>query len=151
MAHAMAGMRQLVAAAEKRFGGEAATLVSGKQTLKLSGALADAEVQQTGDRATVIPSGGDGMKLPMKRIDGNWRIDVGLLTRGEDISYIVKQLRAVGQIAPQMSKDVEAGKFASVRELQREMARTIASTAFNRPSATQPATREAPGAEVVPF
>jgi hypothetical protein len=126
MAQAMPGMRRLVAAAEVKFGDEAHSLVAGKQTLNLSGTLADAEVQMNGERATVIPVGGDGTKFPMKRIDGKWKIDVGLLTRGEDISDIVKQLRVVGQVAPQLTKDVEAGKFKTAQALRREMSRSVA-------------------------
>jgi hypothetical protein len=122
MAAAMSGMRQLVAAAEKQFGPAAYTLVAGRRTLRISGALANAEVQMNGDRATVIPSGGEDTKLPMKRIEGNWKVDIGMLTRGEDIGGIVKQLRAVGATAPRLTKDVEAGKFKGVNEVQRAMA-----------------------------
>ena len=125
MARAMSGMRQLVAAAEKKFGEDAQVLVAGKQTLRLSGTLADAQVQLDGDRATVI-SAGDGTRFPMKRIDGKWKVDVGLLTRGEDINDIVKQLNVVGEVAPRLSKDVEAGKFKTIRDVRRELSRAAA-------------------------
>jgi hypothetical protein len=144
MAQAMSGMRQLVAATQAKFGGEAESLVAGKQTLKMSNTLADAEIQINGERATIIPSGGDGTRIPMKRIDGQWKIDIGLMTRGEDISYIVKELRALGEIAPKISKDVEAGKFTTVTEIRREMSRSVNSTVFNPASVLLPATNPAP-------
>jgi hypothetical protein len=145
MAQAMSGMRQLVATTQAKFGGEAESLVAGKQTLKMSNTLADAEIQINGDRATIIPTSGDGVKIPMKRIDGNWKIDIGLMTRGEDISYIVKELRALGEIAPKISRDVEAGKFTTVTEIRREMSRSVNNTVFNPASVMMlPATNPAP-------
>jgi hypothetical protein len=144
MAKAMSGMRELSAATQAKFGAEAESLVSGKQTLKMSNTLADAEIQINGERATIIPTSGDGLKIPMKRIDGNWKIDVGLMTRGEDISYIVKQLRALGEIAPKLSKDVEAGKFTTVTEIRREMSRSVTTTVFNPAAVILPATNPAP-------
>ena len=146
MAQAMAGMRQLVAATQAKFGGEAESLIAGKQTLKMSNTLAEAEIQINGERATIIPTSGDGLKIPMKRIDGSWKVDVGLMTRGEDISYIVKELRALGEIAPRMSKDVEAGKFATVTEIRREMSRSVSNSVFNPSSVILPATNPAPDA-----
>jgi hypothetical protein len=149
MAQAMSGMRQLVAAAEAKFGNEANSLVAGRQTLRMSGALAAAEVQMNGERATIVPAG-DSMKIPMKQIDGNWKIDVGALTRGEDITSIVKQLRAVGEIAPQMSKDVEAGKFKTVREIQRAMARSVAERVSGVPSRVPTTIEATPVEEFAP-
>jgi hypothetical protein len=137
MARAMSGMRQLVAAAEKKFGEDAQLLVAGKQTLRLSGTLADAQVQLDGDRATVV-SAGDGTKFPMKRIDGQWKIDVGLLTRGEDISDIVKQLNVVGEVAPRLSRDVEAGKFKTIRDVRRELSRAAAQAVGVEMPTTEP-------------
>ena len=146
MAQAMSGMRKLMIAAQARFGAEAQSLVAGRQTLQLSGSLGDAEVQMNGDRATVIPSGGDGTKLPMKRIDGNWKIDVGLLTRGEDITSIVKQLRVVGMVTPQMSKDVEAGKFQSIIDVRRAITKSVVESFYDPAAATRPTTNQAPSA-----
>ena len=125
MARAMSGMRQLVTAAEQKFGEDAQSLVAGKQTLRLSGTLADAQVELNGDRATVVSSG-DGARFPMKRIDGKWKIDVGLLTRGEDISDIVKQLNVIADVTPRLSKDVEAGKYKTIRDVRRELSRAVA-------------------------
>ena len=137
-ARAMSGMRQLVAAAEKKFGEDAQDLVAGKQNLSLSTALADAQVQLDGDRATVV-SAGDGTRFPMKRIDGKWKIDVGLLTRGEDIGDVVKQLNAVGELAPRLSKDVEAGKFKTIRDVRRELSRAAAEATGVVMPTTEPA------------
>ena len=141
MTRAMTGMRQLVTASQAKFGAEAQSLVAGKQTLQLSGALTDAEVQMTGDRATVVPTGGDGTKIPMKRIDGNWKIDVGMLTRGQDITMVVKQLRAVGEAAPTLAKDVEAGKYKTIRDVRVEITRLVVESMYPG-AATRPAVGE---------
>jgi len=138
VARAMSGMRRLVAAAEKKFGDDAQLLVAGRQTLRLSGTLADAQVQLDGERATVIAAGRDGMRFPMKRIDGNWKLDVGLMTRGEDIGDIVKQLRVVGDIAPRLTQDVEAGKYKSIRDLRRELSRATAEAVGIASPTTEP-------------
>jgi hypothetical protein len=142
MAPAMSGMRQLTDAAHSKFGAEADALVAGKQTLHMSTTLTDAEIQMNGERATVIPTGGDGVKIPMKRINGNWKIDVGLLTRGDDITYVVKELRALAEIAPRMTKDVEAGKFKTVQEVRREITRSVSEAVFSSSSVHPPTTTE---------
>jgi hypothetical protein len=80
----------------------------------------------------------------MKRIDGKWKIDVGLLTRGEDIGNVVKQLTVVGELAPRLSKDVEAGKFKTIRDVRRELSRAAAEATGVVPHTTEP-TRSPPG------
>ena len=145
MAQSTSGMKKLVAVTETRFGSEAQNLMVTKNALHMSKAVASAEVQFNGERATVVTAG-EALKIPMKRVEGNWKIDVGALTRGEDLTQAVKQLRALGVVAPQLAKQVEAGKFTSVKDIQKALAQAVVETLF-RPGAapaTVPATPATP-------
>ena len=142
MTSAMRGMKTLLSATEKKFGAESNLLVAQRGMLTFSQSLRDAEVQMNGDRAT-ITSGPSKTTLFLKNIDGKWKIDVGALTRGQDISGLVKHLRALGQVAPQVSADVEAGKFRTVKEIEREMQGRMLQTAYGI-EVTPPSTAPAP-------
>ena len=146
MTAAVSGMRTLVNAAEKKFGAEAYGLIAQRETLNLTEGLRDAEVKLEGNRAMILPSTAHKMEpLPMKNIDGKWKLDVGTFTRGEDLTNVVKQLRVIGQTAPQLAKDVESGKIQTVRDVQREMGSQVMRQVFNiaepATAPTAPATR----------
>jgi hypothetical protein len=132
MTAAVSGMRTLVNAAEKKFGAEAYGLIAQRETLNLTEGLRDAEVKLEGNRAMILPSTAHKMEpLPMKNIDGRWKLDVGSFTKGEDLGNVVKQLRVIGEEAPKLAKGVESGKFQTVRDVQREMGSQVLRQAFN--------------------
>jgi hypothetical protein len=141
MTAAMSGMRTLVNASEKRFGGEAHTLLATKDSLTMSAGIPTAEVKTEGNRATLVAAPGVQMpSMPMKQVDGKWKFDVGTFTRGEDITRVVKQFHVVGEITPKLAKDVEEGKFKTVKEVRLAIGREVAREVFGVRDVTTAAT-----------
>ena len=78
--------------------------------------LADGQVDIRGERASVKPKEGNIVEL--QRIDGKWRVDIGTLTKGEDVSELIRFLRAAGLSARQVADEIEAGRITSMQQVQ---------------------------------
>jgi hypothetical protein len=118
LAHATTGMRKLRASATRRFGEtETKRVIDPRSPLDLSQRLKDADVASDGNVATITPKDGQN-PLKLKNVDGEWKVDVGALTRGQDITRAAPLFHAVGVAATEAAAELDAGKYQSVRELQ---------------------------------
>jgi hypothetical protein len=119
MAESSSGMSRLTTAASGKLGEEARRLAEQHAGIGIASLIANGNVDQQGDRATVRSK--DGRSVQLQRIDGKWRVDVGALSKGQDVSQVVQFLRAAGLAARQVADDIEAGRVASLPEVQDAM------------------------------
>src|SRR5439155_17020236 len=88
MADATAGMRALREAATRKFGADVQRVIDPHTTIDLSAKLKDADVVSDGKSATITPKDGQN-QIKLKRVEEGWKVDVGALTRGQDITQAV--------------------------------------------------------------
>jgi hypothetical protein len=124
MAESASGMIRLTSAAGARLGDEARKLAEQHAAIGMTKMIAQGTVDQQGDRATVSTREKAG-QMQLQRSDGRWRVDVGALTRGRDVSQVVIFLRAAGLAARQVADDIDAGRLTSLPAAQEAMVMRI--------------------------
>ena len=121
LAHASFALKHLVQSTRARFGEEAAGLLRGSVPLDTSVSLEAGEVtvdDGDGTRATVTPQDGR-ISVPVQRTDeGVWKVDVGALIRGDDITRSIPVLRVVAAALKDVTAQVDAGKFQKMEEVK---------------------------------
>jgi hypothetical protein len=140
MADATSGMRALRAAAVKRFGKDADRIIDPRTPLNVSAKLKEADVAGDENTATVTPKDGQ-IVIHLKHDEEGWKVDVGTLTRGQDITDVIPSFHAVGKAAATVGKEIDDGKYNSVAEVQAALDRaSMAELARQRDAATAPST-----------
>lgn len=134
MAHAASNLRKLYDAAEEKFGASAAQDLLARSGMSASEGIAAGQVVMEGDYATVMPRNAIS-PVPLKRIRGLWKVDIGALIKGQDMSLAIPTLRALGTAADRVSGEVSAGKYASVEEVKAAMGTGILSSMGQVPQA----------------
>jgi hypothetical protein len=120
MAESASGMSRLTTVAGARLGDEAKKLTEQHASISMAKMVADGTVDQQGERATVSTKEKSG-RMQLMRSDGRWLVDVGALTRGQDVSQVVIFLRAAGLAARQVADDIDAGRLTSLAAAQEAM------------------------------
>ena len=140
MADATSGMRTLRSAAVKRFGRDADRIIDPRTPLNVSEKLKDADVAGDEHSATVTPKDGQNV-IHLKHDDEGWKVDVGTLTRGQDITDVIPTFHAVGKAAATVGKEIDEGKYKSVAEVQAALDRAaVTALARQREATTGPTT-----------
>jgi len=114
----------LEAAALKKFGKDGAALTKG-QAMKIPDV--DKSIEKvTGDSATLTPPDGKGQPMTMKKVSGKWKVDISSM--GKDPKQSDAMMAQIGPMFANMTKamnemttDVNAGKFKTVKEAQAGM------------------------------
>ena len=113
MAQSSSGMKRMLAAAHAKFGDDSKRLDTIRGTTDIVKTLDDADVAEDGDRATVTSKDGHD-SLQLHRRDGEWKVDIGALIRGQDVSHAIPVFRAAGVATRNVADDIESGKCASI-------------------------------------
>jgi hypothetical protein len=112
MAQSAMGIKQLHAAATTKFGDQANKILQ-TQSLSVTKNLANADVDPGETRAIVRSRDGRDVIALQKTEDG-WKVDVGALIKGKDVTNVVPFFRAAGVAARSVADDITAGKLATV-------------------------------------
>ena len=131
MASMMGAAGKLHDAAAARFGPKEADKVAGPIT---GNADAAREIEQSqekvdGDTATIVTPKGPANALQLKKIDGDWRID---LTRFPQRSELVRQIpmySAMQKVLSQGAADISSGKYRSAEDAGQEITGRLAAVA----------------------
>jgi len=113
MAQSSSGMKRLLAAAHAKFGDDAKRLEMLHSPTDIVKTLRDADVAEDADRATVTSKDGHD-SLQLHRRDGEWKVDIGALIRGQDVSHAIPVFHAAGVATNKVADDIESGKCASI-------------------------------------
>ena len=119
------------------------------EEVPLARKFAEGDVEQNALLATLKSKDGRD-KLQLKNIDGQWKVDIGALIQGRDVSAIVPMFRAVGTASRKLADEIESGKCKTVDEARTGMAKLLetAVTAEKQAqieAATKPAVAEPVG------
>ena len=128
------------AAAVKKFG-EAAVgeVLRAPGTIDTSEALAKGDVAIEGERATVSPADGKvTTTIPLQLVDGNWKVDIGALIKGEDVVNSIPVLRALAATAREMAAAIESGKYATAEEMKKDLQVRLGRVMSGIPDAAAP-------------
>ena len=124
MAQSSSGIKRLNSAATARFGQEAQKIIQGQGPMNVSKNLAEGDVEQDAERATVRSKDRKD-EVQLLKIDGQWRVDVGALIKGKDVTRVVPFFRAAGLAARQVADDVDAGRISSAEDARKAMATRV--------------------------
>lgn len=132
LTQSVASRNRLAAAAAAKFGDEGKSLAPQNRTgpADMDKWLADAEVQESGDTATVTPKDHPGQKLTLKRINGEWKIDLSSMPGASMLSSMMPMMKKMNQANDELAADIQAGKYATVADAQKASAQTMMSTVF---------------------
>jgi len=136
MVEAMAGMfksmSDLKAAAASKYGPE--NSISKDKDMDLAKDIDEAEFKTEGDVATMIKKNNPDDKDPLKlkKIDGNWKVDLGSMSASES-AQITKMAPAMKKAFDELRSEIEAGKHATADAAQAEMGKKMA-TAMGMPA-----------------
>ena len=86
--------------------------------------LKEGDVEQNAERATVRSKDGKD-SIQLQCTDGQWRVDIGALIRGQDVVRVVPVFRAAGIAARKVADDIESGKCKTVDEAKQSMSAQI--------------------------
>ena len=139
MCHATHSLKQLGKLAHDKFGAEAELTLRGSGSTDASEALAAGEVSFDGDdRATITPTVGQAVVPVHKSEDGDdWKVDVGALIKGDDITRAIPLLKVVTNAATDVYADVQSGKLKSADETKTALQQRILTLAGQRGTGTQ--------------
>jgi len=143
MADATSGMRKLRAAAVNRFGKDADRIIDPRTPLNVSAKLKDADVAGDEHSATVTPKDGQNV-IHLKHDEEGWKVDVGTLTRGQDITNVIPTFHSVGKAAATVGKEIDEGKYNSVAEVQAALDRAAMAELIRLRDTTAPSTQGVP-------
>jgi hypothetical protein len=107
------GITRLRAAATTRFGEDALHKIEPGAMPDVSSRLERADVKLDGDVATVTPTSGTSPMRLKKTADG-WKVDIGALIRGSDVTRLIPTFKAMGESAGDVAAQIEGGKLASI-------------------------------------
>jgi len=124
MADSSSGMNRLTVIASARLGEEARKIAEQHAQINMTKVLSEGAVDIQGNRATLRSK--DGGSVHLQKTDNQWRVDVGALSKGQDVSQVVTFLRAAGLAARQVADDIDAGRVKTITEAQDVMVARVA-------------------------
>ncbi len=124
MAESSSGLKILEKAANAKFGDDAKRMNTLRGPSNIVSLLMDADVDENGDRAKVVSKNGQD-SLQLQKTNGQWKVDIGALVRGQDISHAVPMFVAAGQATRKVADDINSGKCTTVDAALMEMATEI--------------------------
>lgn len=115
----VSGMKKLQDAMTAKFGAEETKSMTGRASNGMSDMLKkldDADEKVSGDTAVVTPKGG-GRPINLKKIDGNWKVDLSELSKAS----ASPMFESIGKAASETADEVNAGKYKSAAEARKAM------------------------------
>jgi hypothetical protein len=132
--------KKFVAAAQEKFGPAAAMLGNMVNIAAAMQTMKTANITVNGDDGMITPPNGGPPKKQFVRVDGQWKIYVGVPDESEKPK--LAQLAKLNAALPTLTADIQAGKYASMPEMLKALGAAIgapgATPAENPP--TPPAT-----------
>jgi hypothetical protein len=131
MCHATHALKELGKLAHEKFGEDAERTLRGAGSIDASEALAAGEVTFDGDaRATVNPTVGQAIVPVQKNEDDDlWKVDVGALIKGDDVTRAIPLLKVVATAAAEVQADLAGGKLKNIDETKTALMRRITAAA----------------------
>jgi len=140
MCHATHALKQLGKLAHEKFGEEAEQTLRGTGSIDASVSLGAGEVAfdgDAGDRATVTPTVGQAVVPVQKNEDEQWKVDIGALIKGDDITRAIPLLKVVATASADVQADLEAGKLKSAEDTKTALQQRIITLAGQRGTGTR--------------
>lgn len=114
MAGMMSGMLKLKAASIAKFGDAGKDIAGSSDDVEISKQIETAEVKEEGDVATLITKKDEGKPLQLKKVGGEWKVDISSMTQGEDVSKAMPLFKAMSEAMTELTKEITDGKYADV-------------------------------------
>jgi hypothetical protein len=125
MTHATASLRKLGSACRDKFGEASNSVMKEAGGVDASVALQDSTIEFDGEEAATVTPHEGKVVVPVRLVEGSWKVDIGALIKGDDITNSIPLLKTVGTAAEQLTPEVVSGKYKTPQEvklaLQRKM------------------------------
>ena len=127
LASSVASRKRLDAAAVAKFGDEAKSFSGDNR----SGApdvekwVTDADVVENGDTATVTPKDHTQRGVSLKKIDGQWKIDLSATPGMDRVSTMLPMLQKMNAANEELASEIAAGKYPTVKEAKAAQAQKM--------------------------
>jgi len=130
MTQSVASRNRLAEAAVAKFGDDGKSLAPQNRTgpADMDKWLADAEIKESGDTATVTPKDHPEQKLSLKRFNGDWKIDLSSMPGVSMLSSMMPMMKKMNQANDELAADIQAGKYATLADAKRASAQKMMST-----------------------
>lgn len=131
MASMMGAAGKLHDAAAARFGPKDADKVAGPIT---GNADAAREIEQSqekveGDTATIVTAKGPANALQLKKIEGDWKIDLARFPQKSELAHQIPMFNAMQKVLSQAASDISAGKYRTAEDAAKEITGRLSATA----------------------
>ena len=139
MCHATHALKELAKASKAKFGEAGDKELRGAATVDASIAFANGEVTMDGeDRATVAPTGGQ-TAVPVQRNpdDDTWKVDIGALIKGDDVTHSIPLLKVLAQAANEVRTEMQAGKLNTPEDVKKSLSGKIVQLAHESGAPTK--------------
>jgi hypothetical protein len=139
LASSVTSRKRLDAAAVAKFGDDAKAF-SGQNR---SGApevekwVADAEVVENGDTATVTPKDHSQRGVSLKKIDGQWKIDLSATPGMDQMSTMLPMLQKMNAANDELASEIAAGKYPTAKEAKAAQAQKMMASVVGAAGAGQ--------------
>jgi hypothetical protein len=122
LAEVAAQNAKLREAAKAKFGEEASKKIAKKMTSEeLAKQLDEAEIKENGDTATITSKENPGNPLTLKKVDGQWKVDMLSGAAGAQTAQQLPLIKAFGTLMSELATEINDGKYKTVDEAQSAM------------------------------
>jgi hypothetical protein len=114
--NAQVSRKKLEDAAVAKFGEEGRSMASGGDSQANYDKLADADVKQDGDSATVTPKDHSlpGGGIVLKKVNGDWKIDMSATPGMDQMAAMLPMISKMSGMNDELAGEISAGKYKSV-------------------------------------
>jgi hypothetical protein len=143
LAEVAAQNAKLREAATAKFGAEASAKISRKMSSEdLSKQLDASEIKEDGDTATITSKETPGNPLTLKKVDGQWKVDMLSGAAGPQLAQQLPMIKSFGGVMSELATEITDGKYKNVDEAQTALQTKMMAAMANmrRPPASQPTT-----------
>jgi hypothetical protein len=133
-------------AAKSKFGEEAGSQLAGNmKTGDMAKQLEESEVKEEGETASITNAKSPQNSVKLKKVSGEWKVDMAGSAGGSQITQQLPFLKAVGAAMGDLATEITDGKYKTVEEAQGALQTKMmgAMAAMRRPTTSAPATQPA--------
>jgi predicted small lipoprotein YifL len=117
LASIMMSHKRLEDAAVAKFGEEGKSLVGNRSSAEdVNKWVADAEVKQEGDTATVAPKDHSNPGLDLKKVGSEWKIDLSATPGIKELPKMLPMLQKMNAAGDELASEISAGKYKTLAE-----------------------------------
>jgi hypothetical protein len=126
----VASRKRLEDAAAAKFGEEGKGFAgqAHSRALEVEKWVADADVVEKGDTATVAPKDHSNPGVSLKKIGGEWKIDLAAMPGMDQAATMLPMLQKINASNDELASEIAAGKYPTVKEAKAEQTRKMMSS-----------------------